>query len=919
MGNKVAKNEAEDGVQSSGSGFPGARFYKADLHVHTPASKCWEGAKNKQALEEIFKKLVKEKIDVVAITDHNTGHNIDSAKRLGKQYGIHVFPGVEVSTKEGHVLAIFEPKQSTREIHDWLAKMGFVGQKLGDENSMAEDQDGSPLEITKVFALIEKNGGVAIAPHPNSKGIGFLAVMRQKGLARQVAYSSPNLRGLEVGDDRQKILRLAAGGVSGYEKKYGCIATSDAHKIEDIGASLTYIKMGDFSVSALKQVFCDPAMRIRFQDSWPPKPHAWIERVEVSQGFFDGVEFRFHPDMNCLVGGKAVGKSLLIELMKFVLGVKSPIDEIDKESNEMLGSKICLGDGGTVTLHVVSEDQRRYRIQRTLSDLDRGPQVYYAETQTRETRSVEEIIPCKIYSQNEVIQLGKKLPALLKWLDGFIDLSNERRQISESRGQVGMLLRKLDAHHNRAKRIPSLTQRKADLEAKKEHLEKMLKERILTRFPKWQKEQRELRSFQKGLEKLRREIVEPVKRLRIETYVPRVDKDTPNYIGISGKRDEIMKITTRFQGLGKQLEEVVLSAEKGLQTYTVDWRKRFEAAQREFEKVIKTAGVKNAAALTTELDKVTEALEDVEAELQGAEEAQKQKKGIENQLRGSIIPDFAACFASIYKKRLDKATAITDSLDSFVRIQVLQMHDRSEYREELAKLAKGSRLQAGLLDRIAERTTPVDLARFIIDRNVKELATRMGATDAKAQVLTDHVWARYTDEQGEEYISKLYQLMLAELKDAVTVELKVQDGVYKPMNELSGGSKCTAILSVALVEGDCPLIVDQPEDALDNPFVFEQIVKTVRRSKTGRQYILATHNPNVAVSSDADLIYCLKATATEGGVDKEGSIDEISTRDKVVANLEGGRSAFRLRSQKYDIVVEDATAVVLDILPSGGN
>jgi ABC-type cobalamin/Fe3+-siderophores transport system ATPase subunit len=159
--------------------------------------------------------------------------------------------------------------------------------------------------------------------------------------------------------------------------------------------------------------------------------------------------------------------------------------------------------------------------------------------------------------------------------------------------------------------------------------------------------------------------------------------------------------------------------------------------------------------------------------------------------------------------------------------------------------------------------------------------------------------------------------MLIELKDCVTVELDVGNGVYKPMNELSGGSKCTAILSVALVEGSCPLIVDQPEDALDNPFVFEQIVKTVRRSKRERQYIFATHNSNIAVSSDAELIYCLKATASEGGVEKEGSIDEISTKDRVVANLEGGRSAFRLRSQKYDIVVEDPIAVVLDVMQLG--
>jgi len=155
--------------------------------------------------------------------------------------------------------------------------------------------------------------------------------------------------------------------------------------------------------------------------------------------------------------------------------------------------------------------------------------------------------------------------------------------------------------------------------------------------------------------------------------------------------------------------------------------------------------------------------------------------------------------------------------------------------------------------------------------------------------------------------------MFTELRDQVIVELKVHDEAYKPMEELSVGSKCTAILSVALVEGNYPLIVDQPEDSLDNPFVFEQIVKTVRKSKTSRQYLFATHNSNVAVASDADLIYCLTATASRGNIDKHGSIDQLSTRDRVVANLEGGKDAFALRSQKYDIEFDDPYAVILSV------
>ncbi len=896
--------------------FLGARFYKTDLHIHTPASKCWKGEKSEQTIEKIFRKLQQEKIEIVAITDHNTAESVDKAKRLGKEYGINVFPGVEVSTKEGHVLAIFDPSKTKKEIQDWLAKMGFVGERLGDLNTMAEDQDGTALGIEKVFSLIENNAGIAIAPHPNSKGTGFLEIMKQKGLAKQAAYHSYCLRGLEVGQDKEKILRLASGKISGYNKKYGCIATSDAHNIQDIGKSFTYIKVGDFSISALKQVFYDPSMRIRFADDWPLKHHAWIKNIEVSQGFFDGVAFRLHPDMNCLVGGKAVGKSLLIELIKFALGVRSPIKEINKSSENIMRAKTCLGEGGTVTLHVVSDNDETYRVQRTVSELDSGPEVYYKDTQAKATPSVEDVFKCKVYSQNEVIELGKTLPALLDWLDGFINLADERQRIKDLRTRFKTLLTTLDEQHNNAKQIPSIVKKKEELEAKKEHLEKMIKKPILKSFPNWKKEERKLRNFQKGLKKLKEEIVEPVKNAKIDKYIPKPEKGTPNYKDISAQRDAIVKMVLQFQGLGKQLEQLVTASEKALEGYILGWRKKFEKARKEHEAVIKTAGVKNASALTSELDKVIETIEELEVDLEAARNALRKKQAIENELRQKVIPSFTQCFSDIFKKRIDKAKAISDSLDSFVRINVLQMNDRTEYRNVVGRLAKGSGLRGEQLDQIVAKVSPVELAELVVDRNEGKLTTATGLTDRNAIVLIEHIWAKNTSDEGQEYPSKLYELMLAELKDSVTVELEVTDGLYKPMKELSVGSKCTAILSVALVEGNCPLIVDQPEDALDNPFVFEQIVKTVRRSKTGRQYILATHNPNVAVSSDADLIYCLKATASAGSVEKQGSIDEISTKDKVVANLEGGKSAFRLRSQKYDIVVEDPSAVVLDIQSS---
>ena len=862
----------------------------------------------------MFERLKENGIEVVAITDHNSAANIDEAKRLGRNSGIHVFPGVEITSKEGHVIAVFDPAKTQQDIENLLARIGLTGPKVGDPTGMAIEQDGDALGITKVFSYVESNGGVAIAPHPNSKNTGFLEVMKQKGIARREAYLCPYLRALEVGPtNSEKVLALAGGTLPDYAKRYACIACSDAHDVEEIGRAYTYMKMGDISIHALKQVFYDPALRIRFADAWPVPVHLWIERLDVSQGFFRGVPFRFHPDMNCLVGGKAVGKSLLIELSKFCLHVQSPIDSANDASLQMLRASTCLGDGGTVTLRVVSADGERYRIQRTLSDLDRGPEIYYGETETKVMKPVEEVCACKVHSQNEIIELGRNLPALVDWLDGFLDLTDERERVNVVQRQVQSLMRRLDTEHNTARELMSLEERRKDLAGKKKHLEEMLKEPILKAFPQWQKEDRELHAMLKGLEELQTRLVLPLERMAINEYIPEPETGTPNYAELRDQRQRLFEVTTTFQDLAGKLKAEIARIAKELQTYIVGWRERYVNAKTELETVVKKAGVPNASALTSELDKVIKAIEKVDGDLGHAKKAAKEKKLIQQEIRNVLIPDYVQCFSQIYHKRDQKAECVNRLLNGFVRIRVLPMSDRADYLSEVTALAKGSRLTKGPIEQVVMKTTPVELAQYILDKDTRGLVGKTGITEHNADILIEHVWEKNTDEQAKERISAIYELMLLILKDTVSVELRGADGVYKPMAELSVGSKCTALLSVALIEGKCPLVVDQPEDALDNPFVFEQIVKTVRRSKADRQYIFATHNPNVAVSSDADLIYCLKASASEGQIEKHGSVDEISTKDRVIANLEGGRNAFHLRSQKYGIVVEDPNAIVADI------
>jgi hypothetical protein len=125
------------------------------------------------------------------------------------------------------------------------------------------------------------------------------------------------------------------------------------------------------------------------------------------------------------------------------------------------------------------------------------------------------------------------------------------------------------------------------------------------------------------------------------------------------------------------------------------------------------------------------------------------------------------------------------------------------------------------------------------------------------------------------------------------------------LEALSTGQKATAVLLLLLLESDAPLIVDQPEDDLDNRFITEGVVPRMREEKLRRQFIFSTHNANIPVLGDAELIVGLSASGEaergRAAIDPKqmGSIDAQPVRELVEEILEGGREAFERRRRKY--------------------
>jgi hypothetical protein len=152
--------------------------------------------------------------------------------------------------------------------------------------------------------------------------------------------------------------------------------------------------------------------------------------------------------------------------------------------------------------------------------------------------------------------------------------------------------------------------------------------------------------------------------------------------------------------------------------------------------------------------------------------------------------------------------------------------------------------------------------------------------------------------------ANILELEAIELEDVVVIELNVGhagEEQYRPLDKLSVGQQCTAILHLLLLKNRDPLIVDQPEDNLDNAFIAELIVKELRSAKESRQFVFATHNANIPVFGDAEWIGVFSASAVRATMDlqHQGSIDVPEIRDAVASLLEGGKDAFLQRKNKY--------------------
>jgi ABC-type glutathione transport system ATPase component len=258
--------------------------------------------------------------------------------------------------------------------------------------------------------------------------------------------------------------------------------------------------------------------------------------------------------------------------------------------------------------------------------------------------------------------------------------------------------------------------------------------------------------------------------------------------------------------------------------------------------------------------------------------------------RNSLLDDLEETQEAVFEARDAVAREVSNQLGNRVIIAVEHLADAQQFKDTLTQLLHKSGLQYNsLAEGISRSLLPRQLLTLIESEDSSGLAAAAGITEDRA--------ARAVGHLGDP--SALAAIAACQLEDSV--DFRLRDGsTTKSVEKLSTGQKCAATLPIVLTETTRTLILDQPEDHLDNAFLVDNIITAlVGRSRSGAQTIVATHNANIPVLGSADRVITLESDGLRGSASHQGAYNSPVLVERITSLMEGGRAAFEHRAEFY--------------------
>lgn len=878
-----------------------AKWYKVDFHTHTPESRCFP---DKSITAEKWLKTAKESgLNAVVITDHNSVgfiSKIDTIKGDYEDENFKVFYGIElcVSAEFTHLLVIFNNTLSVTQIED--AIISDLGLKR--DNWTNTEVNVSEKQLKNLCNEMRNNIFVIPAHFASEKGLGRVNSNAIKSYQDFLHFDAIEVRTEhdvnEYNNKLQNKVINSAVLITGSDNPSNMDEAE--HSIEGLGKKYTWMKMSSISFEGMRQVFIDPEHRCI---NWlqAQKIGTDFNPNEVSYNYISGIamngithlsenmSMRFSPYLNCIVGGRGTGKSTIVEAINYGLNTSLELHKctlLNKTFAKEGEIDTFFEFGANKSYKIVTKRSGKSLIY---SFYDDNGEVGNPPEFKIDFYGQKEIFAL-IEDEDNVVDTGNS--PLVKMIDSKINtkLYSVSDQIEDSLSEMVSLAENYKNNRRKIRELPTI---KAEIDKAEAIMQKFKASDIETA----RKNYDEVAAV---VNECKKEVID------YSQFLFDIQK------GVQSKLEDIDNMIVRLQGKVDMsaigVMEKIKSSYLSIETVLVQQQQGVDAIKEEFEKsdIFNELEKRNEVYLNA-LEEVkntgSENIQEIQDRLQDCKnrenelsEVQNQQNVIENEIKNAIS-NFIGNRMKLTKQRRE----IVESLDlENIKISIQPMAHKNRWRQVLQKEIG----KEGSFDNEFQKMVDAILEDDSLSKYKEFLFFLLTSGDGDISKITNESYdARFCKlwetKQKNDTLSSLVKVVP---DDYISIKIIEESGEID-INEGSPGQKSAAILAFILSSGDNPLIIDQPEDDLDNSLIYSLIVRSIRKMKNNRQIIIVTHNPNIPVLGDAEGIIILERNS-EGKVvfrkgKKAGCIEEKLIRDGICNIMEGGEDAFKKREEKY--------------------
>lgn len=866
-----------------------SRFFLADLQVHTPADQRqgYGNVGGKEPNLDFARRLVeahaKAGVEVMAVTDHNRVDWYPVLREAGDELGVFVFPGLEVSVNRCHILTIWDRTDQGFE----LAKQ-FLG-RLWEPGSSPFEKNGDPRvvstgQVRDVVELAAKDyKALVLAPHATMKDIGFLA----KGVCtnRKDVIDTGLVAGYDVwGNTRADVLSNPATDFNSVQPSW--FISGDVRSLAEVGKRAVYLKMGPTpTLEGLRQAFLVPETRIRFPERLrkdlsgvagakflnDPKPSwARLAGLSVTGGFHDGLTIEFGPGLNALIGGKGTGKSTLIEIVRYALHAGDPLED-EAAGNRRHNFRA----NAEARIAYVGGDGEHYDVLRS-GGSDPAKLMRHGSDLGMD---VSRRVTVRVFGQRELQGLAQKNEILREfvaaeagdnWVQALAKEKIELQAIAELDGELLTLETQLAALGDDEQELIDLKDRvaRADTKGAAE---------LIARSASLTTAATDMRATLGWPDT----VAGAVDELRAVLPAPPVPDLPSNHDAVAAALTEL---SDTVSAAAEQLDTAVGRAVTALTGEGERWSNEHSAARADIESKLADAGLEDPR----ELGQMQAKVRELETKLAGLPTKRTKHTESKGKREGGLQK---LGETRRLKSRLVEAAAgeLTGRIGSRVRVRVEPLADTSRLVQHLEAAVKGQSVKSDQLKALASKHSPTTLATAM--RDGAAAVEGLGCSAATASKLC---------AIAPDVVRKLEEI---DAPDRIIIEVNLagvtDDASWQDVVNVSPGQRAMALLALALAGGTEPLVIDQPEDDLDNRYIYDEVVKVLADVCQRRQVIVATHNANIPILGDAELLLAFDADGKRATVLACGGLEDPEVAEWARRILEGGEAAFQARHRRY--------------------